>query len=512
MFSRVLIANRGEIAIRVARTCRKLGIVPCGVFSLADVSALHRRFMDDDVCLGPAPPIQSYLNPDAILPAARQLGCEAIHPGYGFLAETADFAKRCEEEGIAFVGPPSSAMALTGDKIASRRKMAEAGLRVTEGMDRPLQSVEEARDVADKLGYPVMLKATAGGGGIGMARVDSSELVARAFESVRSAALANFGNPDIFLERYHRRARHIEIQVVIDAHGHGVHLGERECSVQRRHQKLIEESPSPVVSREVREEIGSLAVRSLESVGYRNAGTVEFLYADGRFHFNEVNARLQVEHPVTEMVTGVDLVELQLRVAAGESLGIEQRDIRMRGHAMECRVNAEDPAQNFAPSPGLIQGYREPRGAGVRVDSGVEEGAEVSTMYDPLIAKLIVHTRDRASSIAKMRAAVDDFVIEGITTTLAFHHAMLRDPSFVKGALWTAMVADLGIVDRIRAPKPVGDDEIQAVAAVIAKLPGGPERFSEPPLRPASAPTRWARLGREENLGRRPDEVPPRRR
>jgi len=511
VFRRLLIANRGEIAIRVARTCRNLGIRPLGVFSEADSNSLHRRYMDDDVCIGPAPPLESYLNIDAIISAARQMGCEAIHPGYGFLAENAAFAKRCEDEGIVFVGPPSGAMALTGDKIAARKRMAEVGFRVTEGVDRVLQSVEDAQGVADRLGYPVMLKASGGGGGIGMTRVDSAATLPRAFEGVRSVALANFGSPDVFLEKYLRRARHIEVQVLVDAHGHGVHFGERECSIQRRNQKLIEECPSPTIAPEVRREIGALAVRGLQSVGYRNAGTVEFLYADDRFHFNEVNARLQVEHPVTEIVTGFDLVELQLRVAAGEPLGVSQEEVRIRGHAIECRINAEDPARNFAPSPGVIHGYKEPRGPGIRVDSGVAERSEVQAVYDPLIAKLVVRAPDRPSCIARARAAVDAFEIDGISTTLPFHRVMLRDASFVKGSVWTTIIADRKVLESIPAVRPPQEEEWLAIAAFVAHIPGGPARFTEPPTRPESPPTSWARRGREENLRRWGHQVPARR-
>ncbi len=512
MFRRVLIANRGEIAIRIARTCRKLEIQPVGVYSAGDVAALHRRFMDAEVFLGPAEPQKSYLDGAKLIDAARSRGCEAVHPGYGFLAENPEFARLCEREGLAFVGPPSEAMGLSGDKIASRKAMANAGLHVTEGVDRPLRSEEEATEAARRLGYPVMLKATAGGGGIGIARVDSSLELPRAFESARSAALTNFGNPDVFLEKYLSRARHIEVQVFIDGHGRGLSLGERECSVQRRHQKLIEESPSPAISAALREDLGAWAVRGLQSVGYRNAGTVEFLFADDRFLFNEINARLQVEHPVTEMVTGLDLVELQLRIAADERLEIDPHEIRIRGHAIECRINAEDPASNFAPSPGVIHAYREPRGPGIRVDSGVATGSEVSSVYDPLLAKLVVHGRDRKSCIEKLEAAVDRFEVEGIATTLPFHRVMLADRAFRKGNLWTTIVEDRGIAERVRASKPFREGELQAVASFLARVPGGPLRFSEALPRPAPALSRWTKLGREENLQRKPREVPARRR
>jgi len=500
MLRRILIANRGEVAIRVARTCLKMGIEPVGVYSEADVLSLHRRFMHDDVLIGAAPPSESYLSIDRIVIAAKDLECEAIHPGYGFLAENAEFVKRCEEEGLIFVGPPSKPMALSGDKIASRKAMAAVGVPVTKGTDRVLRSVDQAHDVAERLGFPVMLKATAGGGGIGMARVASPGELPAAFESARSVALANFGNPDLFLEKFVEHARHIEIQVFIDGDGQGVHLGERECSVQRRHQKLIEESPSPAISAETRDTIGRTAVRGLQSVGYRNAGTVEFLYAGGVFHFNEVNARLQVEHPVTEAVTGLDLVELQLRIAAGEPLPIDQEDVVLRGHAMECRVNAEDPRVNFAPGPGRIVEYREPRAKGVRVDSGVASGSVVSEHYDPLIAKLIVHSRDRAATILSMGRALREYRIEGVPTTIPFHRAMLRTPEFMKGDLWTTMIEDLEVPERIHSGK-VPAEHIAALALALSTQPHVVERFAERQRlhRPRVSP--WTARGRDDLKG-----------
>jgi len=362
MFRRLLIANRGEIAIRVARTAREMGIRTIGVYSEADRSALHRSAMDETLLIGGALPADSYLNIEHVLEAARVARADAIHPGYGFLSENPTFATRCAEAGLVFVGPPPGAMALSGDKIAARKTMAGEGVPVTRGVDRPLRSVDEARTIASEIGYPVLFKATAGGGGIGMSRVDRPSELAAAFESARSVALANFGNADLFLEKYLRRARHVEVQVLLDS-AEGVGFVERECSVQRRHQKLVEETPSPAVHRSLRTRLIDTAVRGLRAIGYRNAGTVEFLLHDGRFTFNEVNARLQVEHPITEMVTGVDLVRQQIRIAAGEGLEISQSELRRHGHAIECRVNAEDPIRNFLPSPGRIVGYREPTGA-----------------------------------------------------------------------------------------------------------------------------------------------------
>jgi len=500
VFRRVLIANRGEIAIRVARTCHALGIEPVGVYSEADVRSLHRRFMHDDSLIGPAAPTDSYLSIDKILNAAKAMGCEAVHPGYGFLAENAEFVKRCEEQSLVFVGPPSRPMALSGDKIASREAMSAAGVPVTKGTDRVLRYSDDALRVAESLGFPVMLKATAGGGGIGMARINSADKLPAAFESAQSVARANFGNPDLFLEKFIEHARHIEIQVYIDPEGHGVHLGERECSVQRRHQKLIEESPSPAISEETREEIGRTAIRGLQSVGYRNAGTVEFLYKDGEFHFNEVNARLQVEHPVTEAVTGLDLVDLQLRIAAGESLPIEQEDVVLTGHALECRINAEDPRTNFAPGPGRIAQYREPSRREIRVDSGVGAGSVVSEFYDPLIAKLIVHGRDRATTIRSMERALREFRIDGVPTTIPFHRAMLQVPEFLKGDLWTTMIADLGIADRLRGPK-VPTDHVAALALALASKPHIIERFADRQRLHRPRVSQWAARGREDLKG-----------
>src|SRR5256885_6145414 len=395
MFRRVLIANRGEIAIRVARTARAMGIHCVGVYSEADRGALHRTAMDESFEIGGPLPAQSYLNVDAILHAAIESHADAIHPGYGFLSENPEFATRCAEAGIVFVGPSPEAMAVTGDKVAARRAMKEAGVPVTAGVDRVLRNIDEAREVASEIGYPVLFKATAGGGGIGMSRVDRPSDLPKAFETSRSVARTNFGNPDLFLEKYLRKARHIEVQVLIGDRGTGLGFVERECSVQRRHQKLVEETPSPAVGPSLRKRLIDVAVRGLRAVGYRNAGTVEFLFHEGRFTFNEVNARLQVEHPITEMVTGVDLVRQQFRIAAGEAIEVSLNEVRRRGHAIECRLNAEDPLRQFLPSPGRIVAFRPPSGPGIRIDAGVAAGSLVPAFYDPLIAKLIVHGRAR---------------------------------------------------------------------------------------------------------------------
>jgi pyruvate carboxylase subunit A len=498
MFRRLLIANRGEIAIRVARTAHAMGIRAIGVFSDADRAAFHRQAMDESVRIGGPLPAESYLNIDAILRAARDVAADAIHPGYGFLSENPAFVRRCAEEGVVFVGPPPKAMALTGDKVAARKAMAEAGVPVTAGVDRVLQSVDEAREVASDIGYPVLLKATLGGGGIGMSRVDHESDLAAAFETARSVAAANFGSADVFLEKYLRKARHLEVQVLLGDHGTGAGFVERECSVQRRHQKLVEETPSPAISPSLRRRLIEVAVRGLRSLEYRNAGTVEFLLHRGRFTFNEVNARLQVEHPITEMVTGVDLVRQQLLIAAGDGLEVSSNELRWHGHAIECRINAEDPLRNFLPSPGRIVDVREPKGLGLRIDSGVAAGSVVPPFYDPLMAKLIAHGGTRSQAIRRIRRGVESFVIRGCHTTLSFHRALLVEPHFLRGDLWTTMIADLRIVEKLRSRGP-WEERVAAIAAAIeagGRLAAGPMYGLE-----ATRPSRWARSVRTDRLG-----------
>src|SRR2546421_6077572 len=496
MFRRLLIANRGEIAIRVARTAREMGIRCIGVYSEADQGALHRLAMDETVPVGGPLPADSYLNIAHIVQAAHDSRADAIHPGYGFVSEKPTFARRCAEEGFVFVGPPPDAMALSGDKIAARKSMARLGVPVTRGVDRPLRSVEEARTIASEIGYPVLFKATAGGGGIGMSRVDRPADLAAAFESARSVALANFGNADLFMEKYLRRARHVEVQVLLDSRD-GVGFVERECSVQRRHQKLVEETPSPGVGRSLRSRLIDTAVRGLRGLGYRNAGTVEFLLHDGRFTFNEVNARLQVEHPITEMVTGVDLVRQQIRIAAGDAREVSGAELTRHGHAIECRINAEDPIRNFLPSPGRVVGYREPTGSGVRIDSGVAAGSVVPPYYDPLIAKLIVHTRNRGQTIERMRRSIEAYEIRGGLTNLPFHLERLQRREFVRGDLWTTMVADLRIATRLRSRGP-WEERVAAIAAALVAS-GQLARGATYPLeRPLVA--RWGLAGRRGRL------------
>ncbi len=509
MIRRLLIANRGEIAIRVARSAREMGIHCIGVYSEADRDALHRRAMEESVEIGGPLPADSYLNIDHILKAARNARADAVHPGYGFLSENPTFSKRCDEEGLIFIGPGPKAMALSGDKIASRKAMAAAGVPVTPGFDRVLHSAEEAAEVADRLGYPVMFKATAGGGGIGMSRVDRPRDLAAAFESAQSVARANFGNPDLFLEKYIEHARHVEVQVLVARRGKGLHFGERECSVQRRHQKLVEETPATCLTPGLRKKLCETAVRGFLRVGYRNAGTAEFLYHDGKVTFNEINARLQVEHPVTEMVTLVDLVRQQILVASGEGPEVSQNEVAGHGHAMDCRINAEDPLRSVLPAPGRIVGYREPAGHGTRVDSGVAVGSVVPPFYDSLMAKLIVRGRARAEVVERMARALADFQVRGVQTNLPFHEALFREPRFRKADLWTTMIADLRIVERMRGRGP-HEERIAALAAALAAGPGLESFERSLPLARTTVPG-WARAGRSELHGGA-DALPPRRR
>ncbi len=441
MFDTVLVANRGEIALRVIRACRDLGVRSIAVHSEPDAGAAFARLADEAVEIGPAAPAQSYLRIDRIVEAAQRTGAQAIHPGYGFLSENQGFARACAEAGIVFVGPPPEAMAAMGEKVPARERMEAAGVPVVPGSGA-LRDVEEALAAAGRVGYPVLIKASAGGGGIGM-RVARDEPELRAgLEAARSTAERAFGDATVFLERYVEEPRHIEIQVLADAHGNIVHLGERECSIQRRHQKVLEESPSPVIDAEQRARMGEAAVTAARAVGYVNAGTVEFIYSRGEFFFLEMNTRLQVEHPVTEEVQGVDLVVEQLRIAAGERLELRQEQVAPRGWSIECRVNAEDPLRDFMPTPGRVTVYREPSGPGVRVDSSLVVASSVSPHYDPMIAKLIVWGPTRDAAVARMRRALREYVIGGITTNIPFHLALLDEPDFVAGRLSTHFIPE----------------------------------------------------------------------
>ncbi|MCH4089850.1 acetyl-CoA carboxylase biotin carboxylase subunit [Acetobacter sp.] len=432
MFSKILIANRGEIALRVLRACREMGIRTVAVHSTADAEAMHVRLADEAVCIGPPAARDSYLNVAAILSAATITGAEAIHPGYGFLSENADFAETVEAHGLAFIGPTAEHIRTMGDKISAKTTMEALGVPLVPGSDGELLNIEEAYEVADRVGYPVLIKAAAGGGGRGMKVAHTREELPEAWSVARTEALAAFGNDAVYLEKYLDKPRHIELQILGDTHGNVVHFGERDCSLQRRHQKLLEEAGSPALTAEERDAIGATATEALAKMGYRNAGTLEFLYQDGQFCFIEMNTRLQVEHPVTEMVCDVDLVREQIRIAAGEPLGYGQKDITFSGHAIECRINAEDP-DTFIPSPGTVTVYHPPGGLGVRIDSAVYAGYRVPPYYDSMIAKLIVHAPTRAAAIARMSRALDELVVEGVSTVVPLHRRILADPEFQKG-------------------------------------------------------------------------------
>jgi acetyl-CoA carboxylase biotin carboxylase subunit len=438
MFQKVLIANRGEIALRVIRACKELGIATVAVYSEADRECLHVRFADDDVCIGRAPSRDSYLNISRIIAAAEITGADAIHPGYGFLAENAEFAEIVRTSGIAFIGPTPDQIRQMGDKASARGLAQRLKVPTVPGSPGPVEQVDEAVAVAAEIGFPVIIKAAAGGGGMGMRVASDAEGCSQAFNLARQEALAAFGSDQVYIEKYLARPRHIEIQIMGDQHGKVMHLCERDCSVQRRHQKLIEEAPSPALNQALRERIGGAAVELAKAIGYVGAGTIEFLLdEDGAFYFMEMNTRIQVEHPVTEMCTNFDLVKEQIRVAAGDPLSLVLHGNRLRGHAIECRVNAEDPARNFQPSPGLISAFHPPGGPGVRVDTHIYAGYTVPPYYDSLLAKVIVHGNDREEAIARMRQALDSFIIEGVRTTIPFLGRVMRHPDFVAGRIDT---------------------------------------------------------------------------
>jgi len=438
MFKKVLIANRGEIALRVIRACRELGIATVAVYSEADRESLHVRFADDDVCIGPPPSRQSYLRIPNLIAAAEITGADAIHPGYGFLAENAEFADTCRASNITFIGPTGDQIRQMGDKATARRLAQEAGVPTVPGSPGTIEDPEEALAFAQEIGFPVIIKATAGGGGKGMRIAQDPDQFIQVFGLAQNEALAAFGNGSVYVEKYLQQPRHVEIQVMGDGFGTVVHLGERDCSVQRRHQKLIEESPSPAVDADLRRRMGAAAVALASNIGYCGAGTIEFLLdTDGRFYFMEMNTRIQVEHPVTEMVTSFDLVKEQIRVAAGEAVSFLGDGTRLRGHAIECRINAEDPYRNFQPSPGLITAYHPPGGPGVRVDTHVYAGYTVPPYYDSLLAKVIVHGNDRTEALHRMGQALDSFILEGVTTTIPFLARVVRHPTFVAGTIDT---------------------------------------------------------------------------
>lgn len=441
MIDKVLIANRGEIALRIIRTCHEMGLKTVAVYSTADRDSLHVRFANEAVCIGPPPSNKSYLRPDRIIAAAEVTGADAIHPGYGFLSENAEFSAICADHDIKFIGPAPDTIELMGEKSLAKKTMEKAGVPIVPGSDGIVESVEEGKAIADEVGYPVMVKASAGGGGRGMRLVEAPDAFERAFDGARSEAKAGFGDPSVYIEKVVVKPRHIEIQLLGDGQGNVIHFGERECSIQRRHQKLIEEAPSPIVDEALREEMGAAAVRGAEAVNYEGAGTIEFLVdADRNFYFMEMNTRIQVEHPITEEVTDCDLVEYQIRVAMGES--VRKRDVTMDGHAIECRINAENPHKKFAPSPGTITAFHQPGGQGVRVDTHAYASYVIPPTYDSMIGKLIVRAKTREQAINKMKRALDEFVIEGVQTTIPFHRQLMDNPQFRAGDFDTRFLDD----------------------------------------------------------------------
>jgi acetyl-CoA carboxylase, biotin carboxylase subunit len=510
MFAKILIANRGEIAVRVIRACRELGISPIAVFSDADATSLHVRMADEAYRAGPAPSSESYLNIPAIIEVAKKANANAIHPGYGFLAENAEFARVVNAAGLTFIGPSPEAMDVMGSKTNARRAAVDAGVAVVPGTTESLKNLEEARETATRFGYPVMLKAAAGGGGKGMRQVAAETELRSALETARSEAESAFGDGRVYLEKVVERPRHIEIQVFADTHGNYVHLGERECSIQRRHQKVIEECPSPINDPDLRQRMGDAAVRIARAVKYVGAGTVEFLFSDvtGEFYFLEMNTRLQVEHPVTELVTGFDLVREQIKVAAGLPLSFKQEDVHWNGHAIECRVYAEDPENNFFPSPGRISSLRVPAGPGIRDDSGVVEGDEVSIYYDPMISKLASWGRSREEAIDRLRRALDEYAVGGIKTTLPFFREIARDEEFIAGRL------DTGFIERFNQrrkerPHPGGgaqasslQQDIAIIAAAVAYARG--QRQTTSTTDHLQAQSKWKSAARLAGLSREP--------
>lgn len=500
MFNKILIANRGEIACRIIRACREMKIAAVAVYSDADRDALHVRMADEAYNVGPPPSSESYLRWERIIEAAKASGAEAIHPGYGFLSENAEFVRHVNEAGLTFIGPSPEAMDAMGGKISARKIAIEAGVPVVPGTNEPLSTFEEAKITAEQIGYPVMLKASAGGGGKGMRLVADGKELRSALDAARSEALSSFGDESVFMEKAVVRPRHIEIQVFSDKHGNHVHLGERECSIQRRHQKVIEEAPSPINSAELREKMGACAVMVAKAVDYVGAGTVEFLVSDldRSFYFLEMNTRLQVEHPVTELVTGIDLVREQIRVAWGENLSFTQEDVKMNGHAIECRIYAEDPDHNFMPSPGRIERLHVPQGPGVRDDGGVYEGGEVSIFYDPMISKFAVWGRDRQQAIEKMRRALKEYRVDGIKTTLPFFRAVMEDDVFVKGDLDTGFIP--AFREREKLTQPSESDKDMAMIAAALSYEKGRSLMPAGQSPNGDEPSRWAMAGRMAQL------------
>ena len=498
-FRKVLVANRGEIAIRVFRTLRELGIDAVGVYSEADRGSLHVAAADEAYLLGPGAPAESYLHQERVLAAARRAEVDAIHPGYGFLAENASFARAVEEAGLVWIGPPPDAIEAMGSKVEARRLMQAAGVPVIPGTTDPVESVEEILALGDAHGWPLAIKASAGGGGKGLKVVASPEEAERGLASAQREGESYFADATVYVERFLEDPRHVEVQVLADAHGTVVHLGERDCTIQRRHQKLVEETPSPAVGPELRERIGAIAVDAARAVGYRGAGTIEgLLDREGNYFFLEMNTRIQVEHTVTELVTGVDLVREQVLIAAGEPLSFRQEEVRVSGHAIECRINAEDPAAGFLPTPGTILAYREPAGPGIRVDSGVTAGSEVVGLYDPLVAKLVVWDADRERARRRMLRALGEYVIEGVTTLVPFHRALLEHPCFVAGETCFGLVESIAGSVEAPAPRPPAASPARVQEEVVGVELDG-RRFEVTLLRPEPPHAELARRRRERS-------------
>jgi acetyl-CoA/propionyl-CoA carboxylase biotin carboxyl carrier protein len=496
VFSKVLVANRGEIAVRVFRTLRELGIGTVAVYSDADRSSAHVSYAAEAFLL------ESYLNQEAILETARRAGAEAIHPGYGFLAENASFARACVAAGIVWIGPPPEAIEAMGSKIEARERMRAAGVPIVPGVTEPVDSADEVRRLGDELGWPIAIKASAGGGGKGLKVVRSADEAARALESAQREGEAYFSDSAVYVERYLEDPRHVEVQVLADAHGHVIYLGERDCTVQRRHQKLVEETPSPAVDGALRERIGAIAVDAARAVGYQSAGTIEGLLSrDGEYFFLEMNTRIQVEHTVTELVTGLDLIREQVLIAAGEPLSLRQEDLRLNGHALECRINAEDVSNGFLPSPGTITAYHEPSGPGVRIDSGVTAGSEISPLYDPMIAKLVVHGVDREHARRRMLRALDELVVGGVKTLIGFHKALLTHPCFIEGETCHGLVESelmAARAEELENGRPqVGSDPARGLTPAVRAVEVNGKRFEVRLLKPEPPYAELARRRRE---------------
>lgn len=467
MFKKILIANRGEIAVRIIRACRESGIKAVTVFSEVDRKGLHVRMADEAYFIGPSPSAESYLNMEKIIEVAKKAECEGIHPGYGFLAENPVFARKIEKEGLFFIGPPASAIELLGDKMAARKTMKDAGIDIVPGTEEPLESEKQGLSIAQRIGFPILIKAAGGGGGKGMRIVRNEKDLKEAMRACASEAKSAFADARIYIEKYLERPRHVEIQILGDKFGNVIYLGERECSIQRRHQKVVEESPSPVVDEKMRKRMGETAVKAAKAAGYRNAGTMEFLVdSDKNFYFLEANTRLQVEHPVTEMVTGIDIAKEQIKIASGLPLSYKQKDISWRGAAIECRIYAEDPENNFLPSTGVVSSYEEPAGPGIRVDSGLYEGCEVPIYYDPIIGKLITWGKNRDEAIQRMRRALTEYRISGVATTIPFHIQVMQNEKFQKGDLSTHFIEE----EFNRGRKIQAEEDVYKMAALFSAL------------------------------------------